>query len=239
MISSEAQIKKIEAIAARAYPRETVAAVMKSGVVIELENSASNPLVEFAVIPTQWREVASGCAALVHSHPDGPAYPSEADMRTQIALGIPFGIVVSTPQGAGGYFEWGGNRPSLCDRPFRHGVTDCYGLIRDYFSEQLGIVLQDYARGWEWWEEGKNLYLELFSEAGFYRVRNEDLQAGDMIMFRLRGEKPAHAGLYIGNGEIMHHLGGSKGYDPTRKPMVDGLARWQKFIHGVYRHKDV
>lgn len=238
MIANDHQIFMLAEIAIEEYPRECVVAFKKTGGIEKLDNIANNPEIEFAVSSDQWLAVDKETSVLVHSHPDGPAYPSEADMRTQIALNVPFGIIQVTDQGAGGYFEFGGVAYDLENRPFRHGVTDCFSLIRDYHKSKTGINIPEFPRSWEWWQNGKNLYLEEFGTVGFVKVADEDIAAGDMIMFNIGG-KVCHAGVYIGNGLMAHHLGASKGYDPTRKPMIDSIDRWQKRIVGVYRHKEL
>lgn len=238
MIASKGQIADIESAACAAYPEEAVMIITSGGEVVPLNNVATDPCEEFAVSQKEWGEVSRNAIVLVHSHPDGPLFPSCADMRTQQALDIPFGIVEATPHGAGGYFEWGGESESIMERPFRHGVTDCYALIRDYYATELHITLPDFPRSWEWWDNGENLYIDGYVSAGFKTVQKESLSQGDMLMFAVRGRTPCHAAIYIGDGKILHHLGGKKGYDPSRKPMIDSLHRWSKYITGVYHHKE-
>lgn len=236
MIANEHQRERIRAIAIDAYPNEAVAAITADGAVVRLTNVASDPLNSFAVAQSEYDQCGE-VACLVHSHPNGPLYPSEADMRTQLALGVPFGIIESRQGGADGYFEFGGSHKNLHDRPFRHGVTDCYALIKDWYSEELGITLPEFPRSWGWWSEGGNLYMDGFLSAGFEQIENKEMRRGDMIFFEIRGHV-CHAGVYLGNGEVFHHLGGINGYDPSRKPMIDSIYRWSKFIHSAYRHKE-
>ena len=235
MIATDHQIMIAAEIALREYPRECVVAFKKSGGAEKLDNVAINPESEFAVNPARWAEIAGGTAVLVHSHPDGPDYPSEADMRTQVALGVPFGIIMATAQGAGGYFEFGGDALDLLERPFRHGVTDCYALIKDYYLAELGIDVPEYPRAWEWWLQGGNLYEDNTQEVGFKRIDISDATPGDMLTFSIRG-KVCHAGVYLGDGLMLHHLGGNKGYDASRKPLKEPIGRWERLIAGVYRH---
>lgn len=221
------------------YPDEAVFAIDNYGLAWELKNIAPDPSDTFMVSAVELSMIA-GVVGIVHSHPDGPAYPSVEDMRSQIASGLEFGIIVCSSEDAGGYFEWGGknNRPPLMDRPFRHGVTDCYAFIRDYYLDAMGIDLADFPRRWEWWDDGESLYLDGFSSAGFVVVDKEDMRQGDMLLIALKGEIPIHAGVCTGDNEFSHHLGGSIGYDPSVIPRVDTISRWQKHITHVMRHKD-
>jgi len=47
------------------------------------------------------------------------------------------------------------------NRPFIHGIFDCYTLIRDFFRREHNILLPtNIQRTWEWWLQGENLYLD-------------------------------------------------------------------------------
>ena len=71
-------------------------------------------------------------------------------------------------------------------RPFVHGDTDCYGLIRDFYKDQFGIELTNYARTDNWWNEGQNLYVDNFKNEGFYLLDDmEDSQFGDIFLIAL------------------------------------------------------
>lgn len=47
-------------------------------------------------------------------------------------------------------------------RKFVHGSTDCYSLVRDFYKNEFGIELTDYARAEFWWNKGQNLYMDNF-----------------------------------------------------------------------------
>ncbi|MGY4848624.1 NlpC/P60 family protein, partial [Pasteurella multocida] len=96
--------------------------------------------------------------------------------------------------------------PDLYGRKFIHGMTDCYGFVRDWYQQELGIELPNYNRVDGWWNEGENLYVDNFENAGFYQV--DDLQVGDMIVMQINATVPNHAGVYLGDGLIGHHLYG-------------------------------
>lgn len=96
--------------------------------------------------------------------------------------------------------------PDLYGRKFIHGMTDCYGFVRDWYQQELGIELPNYNRTDGWWNEGANLYIDNFEHAGFYQV--DDLQVGDVIVMQINATVPNHAGVYLGDGLIGHHLYG-------------------------------
>lgn len=119
---------------------------------------------------------------------------------------------------------------------FHHGVTDCYGLIRLFYREIFDVELNDYARPDEWWNNGYNLYMDYFERENF-RVVPEDLQRywqfGDVILMAIQSEVPCHAGIYLGDGRILHHFYG-------RKSCIENYCRiWKNTTTAVIRHKDI
>ncbi len=206
------------------------------GAYLRLQNISPEPTEAFRVAPAEWVRVLSEAAAVVHSHPDGNAYPSHADMAGQIASGLPWVITHET-----GAFGWGGQgRPLLLGRPFRFGVTDCYSLIRDHFALR-GIDLPDFPRQWEFWSDGDDIYTEGFPQAGF-RVIGEgpeaawDAKPGDVLLYRLRAKIPNHGAVYLGSNTILHHLASREGYDPTRLSCRMPMRLLAKHLALVLRH---
>ena len=240
MIPTEKQLARMYADALTKYPREAVYAITDNGLQ-ELENIAEDPTQAFEISPAQVQKLYNdGLRIIVHSHPDGNEYPSAPDMRGQAAAGVPYGIfVVDQGHSAHGYFEFdSAPLPLDTSAPFRHGVTDCYALIRSWYAEQ-GVTLPEFARGWTWWDAGENLYVDNALAAGFVPVPLEDLRPHDMILITFRSAVPQHGGVYVGDGEILHHVGASKGYDPTRPPVRESIQRYLPYITHVFRHKDI
>ena len=121
---------------------------------------------------------------------------------------------------------------------FHHGSTDCYGLVRRVYSEVFKINLTDYARPDNWWEHEDlyNLYMDNFEAEGF-RLVDSDLirnwEMGDIILMAIKSTVPNHAGIYLGNGKILHHFYG-------RKSTIENYCRiWKNTTTGVIRHKDL
>lgn len=156
--------------------------------------------------------------AVVHSHPDAPATPSEADKVSCEVSGLVWHIVsVDSINGIPTASELValepcGYRAPLVGRQFFHGVLDCYSLIRDWYQQTRGIVLKQFDRADDWWNDGKSdLYTQGFPEAGFVSVGSEaELQEGDVLLMQIRSNNgvPNHAAIYLGDGLILHHLHG-------------------------------
>ncbi|CST60685.1 phage minor tail protein L [Shigella sonnei] len=79
--------------------------------------------------PEDWlqAEMQGEIVALVHSHPGGLPWLSEADRRLQVQSDLSWWLVC---RGAIHKFRC---VPHLTGRRFEHGVTDCYTLFRDAY----------------------------------------------------------------------------------------------------------
>lgn len=177
--------------------------------------------------------------AIVHSHPQGPAFPSQHDMVQQQASQLPWAIAIPKGHPHSGVFWFGGDPPPLMTRGYRHGVTDCFSLIRDWFAIKRHINLPDYPRAWEWWVGGDDtskrkdgdLYRDNFAAHGF-RVLDDDTprEIGDVAMMRILGSVINHAAIWVGQGLILHHLAGRDGYAPHKLPREEPAERWYRYI---------
>ncbi|MFP3564686.1 C40 family peptidase [Paraburkholderia sp. SIMBA_030] len=220
------QIKN--AIAAHAiaeYPRECCGLlVLVAGVETYMpsRNVAATPSEHFAMSPEDYAaaEDRGTVVALVHSHPGAPARPSMADKTMCERSGIGKWVIVSVgaqADGAIGVDDWCEFEPSgyiapLIGREFTHGALDCYSLVRDWYRLERGVNLPEFERLDGWWDDGKsNLYLDNFEEAGFADMgQAADLLAGDVLLMQIRSKNgvPNHAGIYLGDGVLLHHMHG-------------------------------
>jgi proteasome lid subunit RPN8/RPN11 len=203
-------------------------------------NSAAEPARRFVIDPAALLDLPP-VRAVVHSHPAGPAWPSPEDMRQAQADDVPWGIVVPRGVADPGLFWFGGDiMPSLTGRGYRHGVTDCYALVRDWFRTQQGLFLIDRPRAWEWWEGGDDLYIAHFAESGFVRLEADATpRRGDVALAAVPGPVINHALVYLGQGLVLHHLAGRHGHDPARLPRREPAERWRGYIRFWARHPEM
>ena len=237
-------IESIKQHAIKDYPNESCGVVVKSDdgefVYRELPNLAAEPENTFEIDERLLIALGDKLAAVVHSHPMGPDYPSQADMEQQVAWNVPFGIVSTDGVGCLPPFFWGDSVPipPLIGRGFRHGVTDCYAMVRDYYREKLNITLNEYPREWGWWQNGQSLYQDFFEREGFSRITPAEVREHDCFLAQIRSDTPNHAGVYVGGNLILHHLTSSLGSDPARISRREPVAGWAKFICGFWvRHE--
>lgn len=221
--------------AEKEYPKESCGLVV-DGVYRPYTNSAEDPLHDFRISPQGYAGAmrAGTIQAVIHSHPEGQDCPSENDMAHQMASNLPWCIipfVVSSGNAIVSKPFWFGDQcptQPLLRRQFRHGVLDCYSIIRDWFKLKRDIQLVDCAREDEWWLHGKNYYLDKFKEAGFAQIDLYDVERDDVILAQIASPVPNHAAIYLGNNLIIHHL-------VNRLSAREPASRWQKFFTHALR----
>jgi hypothetical protein len=115
-------------------------------------------------------------------------------------------------------------------RLFIHGAFDCFTLLSDYFEREFGVYLPwNVQREMNWWQSGKNLYLGNAKKVGFEPVTGK-VQKGDVLTFAVGSETVNHAGIYLGDHTIMHHLGG-------RFSCIEKIGKGLRSVYrGAYRY---
>ena len=227
--------------AMEAFPNESCGFIMEEGYV-RVENISEDPQNRFAISPADFIRYR-GARAFVHSHPVADAFsgrykmgfypfcPSGDDMTAQISTNMVFGIVVTDGTDCYDPFYWGDfilDEP-IYDRPFRHGIEDCYSIIRKWFWQNRGVKLPDFARDPDWWNTDEDLYLKNFPGVGFQRMSGtETLQEGDCGFIQLGSSAVKsinHAFIYLGDGTVCQHLPGRL----SSRDAMGGLLKDQKF----------
>lgn len=230
--------------AAECYPHEScglIVMVDDGERYIPCENSHSNKSEHFRISGEQFSiaEDAGEVLAVVHSHPNAPSEPSHAD-RVQCELSeIPWhilsiGQVDGKPDfGPVGYCEPCGFEAPLEGRQFAHGILDCFTLFKDFLWREYGIRVAEYEREDDWWGKGQELYsMDRLNAEGFFQIADEP-KRGDIILMNVRSKVPNHAGVCLGNGEMLHHLHGRL----SRRENYGGY--WAERTCYIVRHKDM
>lgn len=204
-----------QAIAAHAksvYPTECCGLIV-DGVYYPCANITSNPYDGFEIDPSDFISLSEkgDIQAIVHSHPNGNANPSKID-RVQMGLhGVEWVICAYGVHCDGAeYCDIKRHKPipyqsPLLGREYHHGIQDCYSLVQDYYQRELGLILPDFARADDWWEDdnAEPLYQNNFAAAGFVQVDLNQLQAHDVILCRVgRTYHINHALIYLGDGML-------------------------------------
>ena len=221
--------------AVEVYPHEA-AGIVEGGAYVRLENRSTTPGDDVKLSDDELIRVAQA-EVFFHSHPDAPGVPSEHDMVYQKQLGVPF-VVMCLP--TYDCFAWGDTltRAPLIGRGFRHGVHDCYSLVRDWYHEEGIVDLEEWPRGWEWWHHGKNLYADNFEATGFVKIPvTEATQRGDGLLFAFNYKVPMHAALVVDRDLLIHHASGARAVDATRLSTLVPRARFWRHAVVAVRHQ--
>lgn len=216
-------LASFRAHALEAYPDESCAlAVVVKGRerYVRCKNIAPDPRKTWVISGEEYAAVADAgeIIAVMHSHPDEAAVASQADRVQCEHSAHPWYIVGVLRDPADDSLTLTpinsivpeGYEAPLIGREFFHGTLDCYTLIQDWYARERGITLPDFEHPDDWWDDGHSaLYLEHFRDAGFEPC-DGPLREGDVILMTIRSGNgtPNHAGVYVGEGLMLHHLMG-------------------------------
>jgi proteasome lid subunit RPN8/RPN11 len=209
----EAVIQAIRDHGDRCSPREACGLLIGTDAGIDYkpcENLSENAN-QFYIKPSDYADAEDQgkVLAVVHTHVNEAPTPSAADRTSCATSGLPW-LIMSIPLYETEWLMPEAYIAPLIGRKFVFGVHDCYSIIRDWYMMELGIQLPDFEREDNFWEPGpnqKNLYLDNFEKAGFYRLPSgTEPQRGDVFLMQIRTPIPAHGAVYIGDDMIIHHL---------------------------------
>jgi len=227
MLVSPAVEAEIIAHAREEAPKEACGLVIASAYV-RCINVAEDPLTEFRIDDhVMAAAYASGqLVAVIHSHPDGPNSPTKVDMQQQQIGEVPWGICyINDERGhRPELFFWGDNLPIAPyeGRVFRHGIADCFALVRDWKRKEEGLILPFTPRDDEWWSKGQNVVEEGIL-AMPCEVVDDAPRIGDVLIAKIGSQVVNHTGVYVGNGLVLHHLS-------YRLSRIDVLGPWSRFV---------
>lgn len=124
------------------------------------------------------------------------------------------------------YFE----RVEYENRVYVYGILDCYTLIRDWYRNNHNVwIPANIDRAFGWWQNGRNLYVDMYEQYGFVQVY-EKINIGDVLIFRFDNGMPSHSAIYIGQGNMLHHMIGRfscvEPFDGIYKTSLVGILRY-------------
>ena len=175
---------------------------------------------------------------IVHSHPNYPPKPSQADL-VECEKGIFPWTIIGWPSKKTQQIKPKGYEAPYEGRQFVFNILDCYTIIRDWYKREYNIELTDYYREDHFWERNEDLYEDNFATEGFIEVEFDDIQPGDLIFMALKSRVINHAAIFIGYQDfggrtkvpvILHHVQGRL----SQKIVYGGW--WAQNMRKVIRH---
>ncbi|MGA0851407.1 MAG: C40 family peptidase [Candidatus Nanopelagicaceae bacterium] len=220
--------------ARKASPNECCGFVV-DGRVVPCENVHPSPLENFAIAAEDYvRVCARGeIEAVYHSHVEGVKGFSVPDVKACKQSNLPW-IVFHAGTGDFYYADPSGKAPYE-GRQWVYGIHDCYAILRDFYSREFAIELDDFERGEEneWESKSWTMFVDNYKDQGFYEIEKPECK-GDFLLMQIGAPSPNHAGVISGNGNLFyHHLMGRL----SERSVYGGY--WAKVTAKVLRHKDV
>ena len=168
--------------------------------------------------------------AIIHSHPDTPPVPSQADKMSCEQSKLPW-YIVNPKTETWGYYEPCGYKAPLLGRPWVWAVTDCWSLVVDWYKQEKGINLRDWERPLTPEEFEKDPMFERCAwRTGFRQLRPEEkLINGDLLFMSIGSRGLNHVGIFI-DGDVLHHsadrLSCREPYNPWLLKCTGGRYRY-------------
>lgn len=167
--------------------------------------------------------------AIVHNHPDESNEPSQHDIDSCNAIGVPY-YIFSYPEMELNIIEPTIRVYPLIGREYSFGVADCFEAMRDWLKEENIHIPPRAAFEDNWWEKDLDYFNEdIISEWGFKKVTEP--KKNDLLIFQVAEKVPDHCGVYLGNDIFFHH---AENRLSCREPLY---PLWGKYIVGIYRHE--
>jgi len=200
-------IDQITQHAERVFPNECCGLVLDNGGLlqyVEAENQSPTPEQSFLIDPVFYAQAANRVVIVVHSHPNRSPEPSEADKASSERANVPF-LIMGYPSCDIQCYYPDGYTADYEGRQFVYGIFDCFGLVKDFYQNELNINLPDRERPpYGWWHDKavNSCIIADYKKWGFERV--DSPQHGDVVVVQLQGVIPNHVAVYLEGGLIVH-----------------------------------
>ena len=221
---------------ALANPEEEVCGLIAGGQYVPCLNVHSSPSLNFAIDAKSYAdaEAIGEIEGVFHSHPGFIGGFSRHDVEACKASNVPW-IALAV-----GLNQWHtmspcGSAPYI-GRPWIYGIYDCYGLFRDFYKNEFGIVLDDFERGkaLEWNSPEWRMFEKNVERQGFVEIEKLE-KKGDMILMQLQCQFVNHIGVLAEpNANVFyHHL-----LDRLSEDNIYG-GSWAKCTRRLMRHREL
>jgi len=124
----------------------------------------------------------------------------------------------------------------LLGKPFIWGASDCLSLFRDFYKDNFGIAITNYARPSNWSSDKLDLMRLCYEREGFEMITHykmKDLRPADVLCMSIGESNPNHFAIVVEDDQFLHHLYGRRSACDTLTPM------WVDKAAFILRHPDV
>tara|TARA_R100001594_G_scaffold75192_1_gene109942 strand:+ start:380 stop:1072 length:693 start_codon:yes stop_codon:yes gene_type:complete len=169
------------------------------------KNLAADAEDEFVICPDNWIEAedAGELVGVFHSHPNCSPKPSKTDLISCNYLDLPF-YIVNPSSNEWHVMEPDGYKQPLIGRSWKWGTSDCWTLVIDYFAEK-GLTVKNWPRPNNSEDILTNgIFERLIPKSGF-KIVEDEMQVGDLLLMKFVGPDPDHVAVYIGDQMMIHH----------------------------------
>ena len=119
---------------------------------------------------------------------------------------------------------------------FNLGVQDCFTVVHQFFYDNFGIEMENFARPNDWDAEKDNLIEHCWPKSGFEKLDVDEHwppRPGDIMVCNVGGSVPNHLVIYLGKNTILHHKVGMLSGSELMRPA------WKRYTSFLLRHPDV
>ena len=195
------------------------------------KNLANDQISYFIIDPDDWAnaEDSGELIGLIHSHPKGSIFPSEADKQACEYLGLKWHIYSPELDDWYSFKPSGYKASSVIGKTWIWGAADCWSLVVEYFKS-INLEVKDWPRPKDPKEMFTNgLFEYALPKTGLIEVK-DDIQKNDVLLMSMGKYKGCHVGIYVGEQMVLHHQIGRL----SSKDLLD--SQMQKSIYKKYRH---
>lgn len=141
---------------------------------------------------------------LYHTHPNHDESISDFDIEISESLGLP-SYILSLVSGETSLYYPKSHKPiPLKSRIFIPILQDCVIFFKDYYYHELNIKLQSHYKDWSRKRNGSNEFLLKNIKKEFFEVNINEVQKGDLIIFKPSFNNLNHVGIMDSVEHVYH-----------------------------------
>jgi len=217
--------KEIEKICESNFQEESCGLLIKNNYKYEItKNKNIHPAKEENFLINYTDYINENPILIWHNHINQTEEPSESDLISSRALGVPFLIYSNQSKGFYLHIPNSYRNKSFKQRTYLSGIFNCGTLIIDYYNSILKKEIK--TEGINFINE--DLAIEEIEKNNF--TKTNFIKKNNIIKFKIKNE--FHFGIYLGNQMFLHQMRGTL----VHKSKLDD--RWFSRVYKIFRYKD-